>query len=245
MRFAACVALVEALVVGLSTTSPAQTSTTLVSRPPPAQDTVVHGTPPGLAGRWLALGWLGLQGDNSITVPAFWDIAVHDGKPQLRQRFVALPAPLKAALEEASAAGRRWEPSAADLATITAGWDRLVPDSDARVARVEHEIATPDGFDDSLKAEPRTREATWVVRQRVDMDPSGAPVIRQVNVYAALSAADGGWSGNFDAATIAAAPFPIPILAKGSFRLYPIKPAARGWLARVFDLFRGCGRGAR
>jgi hypothetical protein len=47
-------------------------------------------------------------------------------------------------------------------------------------------------------------------------------------------------------ATVAAAPFPIPISYKGTFRLYRIDapPAPRGFLSRLFDGFAGCGRRA-
>ena len=90
----------------------------------------------------------------------------------------------------------------------------------------------------------RTRDAIWVVRERQDADRSGAPLIRQAMVYAALAASDGGYTGNFDGVSLAAAPFPVPLKFQGSFRLYPLgrpqKP--RGLLARVLGLFEGCGR---
>jgi hypothetical protein len=59
------------------------------------------------------------------------------------------------------------------------------------VAHVTNELVGRDGFDDSLKSEARTKDATWVIRQRKDFDASGAPVMREVAVYSALAKDDG------------------------------------------------------
>jgi hypothetical protein len=40
---------------------------------------------------------------------------------------------------------------------------------------------------------------------------------------------------------IVAAPFPIPITLQGTFELVPLLPP-RGLLARLADMFAGCGR---
>src|SRR5215470_8487657 len=45
------------------------------------QETIVQGTVPDLAGRWLALGWLELPGGRQTTVPMFWEVKTTDGKP--------------------------------------------------------------------------------------------------------------------------------------------------------------------
>src|SRR5262245_4258122 len=87
------------------------------------QETVVHGTPPdGLAGRWLAVSWLD---DTNSTIAAFWQIAEEDGKPVVGERFGLLPYPPRAAYDAASGEGRRWVPSAEELAAIRAAWNSL------------------------------------------------------------------------------------------------------------------------
>ena len=63
--------------------------------------------------------------------------------------------------------------------------------------------------------------------------------------FEALGVKDGGYVGNFSTATIAAAPLPIPIAFSGTFQAYRLRAAparARGFLARLADLFAGCGR---
>src|SRR5262245_35738769 len=78
------------------------------------QERVVHGTAPdGLVGRWLAVSWL----DNTnSTITAFWQIAEEDGKPVISERFGLLPDPPRTSYDAASAEGRRWIPTADDLA---------------------------------------------------------------------------------------------------------------------------------
>jgi hypothetical protein len=214
--------------------------------PAPKQETVVNGTAPDLIGRWLVLGWIALPGGRTTNLTSLWDVDRRDGRLVFTQRFVELPAALKTAVDGANEAGTRWQPSPADLRAIATDWDRLPPDAGVHVAQVTTEIAGRDGFDESLKTEPRTRDATWVVRQRQDNGPEGAPVIRQVFIWAALARADGGWTGNCDAATLAATPFPIPISVKGDFRAYRLSgeepPADRGLVARLLDVLSGCRR---
>ena len=215
----------------------------------PVQETRATGTPPDLTGHWLSVGWIEKPDKTVISFPTVWDIAAHDGAPVLTHRFVTLPPAQKDAVDKANVTGKPWQPSPDDLAQINAAWDAL-PTEEAHVAHVTNELVGRDGFDDSLKSEARTKDAIWVMRQRKDMDPSGAPVMREVAVYSALAQDDGGYTGNYDSATVAAAPFPIPISFKGSFHLYRLDGPAgagaagqpRGFLSRLFDVFAGCGR---
>src|SRR5438876_9249238 len=77
---------------------PATTSTTAAPTAPAApaasapvvQETTVRGTPPDLAGRWLAVAWLELGGQiRNLVMP--WDITERDGRLQLTEVFVDLP----------------------------------------------------------------------------------------------------------------------------------------------------------
>jgi hypothetical protein len=228
-----------------------ETTTTTVPalNPPPIQETTVRGTPPeDLAGRWLALASIELPEGKGNAMPAFWEIATQDGKLTLTHRYVDLPLAQKTAIEAAGADGQAWSPTPEDLAAIKAAWGDLKP-VESHVRQVTTEIAGKDGFDDNLTKEERTRDAIWVIRERMDVFPSAAPVVRYAFVYAATAAKDGDYTGNFDGVTVAAAPFPIPITVKGSVHFYrlsrpaPTPPA--GILARLLDQLRGCGAGGR
>lgn len=217
-----------------------------VGQPPAVatrQNTTVKGTVPGdLAGRWLALGWVELPGGQAKTTATLWSIAYEAGKPVLTMRFVGLPAAQQKAMDVQNDANKPWRPEPADLDAIVRGWDAL-PALDAKVAQVETEIVGNDAFDDSFKGEPKAKDAKWAVRQREDFDPSAAPTIRQVNLFAVLEERDGGYAGNYTTVTVAAAPFPIPIALNGTFQLHRLGGASSaGFLARLLDVFKGCGR---
>jgi len=213
------------------------------ANPTTTKETVVHGTPPaGLPGRWLAVSWL----DNSTsTIMSFWQIAEQDGKPVVTERFGLLPDRPRASYDAANEQGQRWIPSADDLAALRDAWNTM-PADDVNYAKVWTEIASPDGYDESLKKEARTSEALWVVRQRWDASPAAAPLSRQVFVYAVNGPEDDGYKGTLDGVTVAAVPAGIPIRFSGAFRLYRLDPAPppqpRGLIARLLDAFRGCRR---
>ena len=203
------------------------------------------GTPPDLAGRWLSVGWMGLPDGRTVSAPMLWEIAVRDGKPVLTHQFVSLPPAPKAALDKATADGKAWEPTPDDLAQLRTAWDGLQAE-DMHVSKVTNEILGRDGFDDTVKSEARSKDALWVVRQRMDFNAAAAPLVRTVAVYSALAPADRDFTGNFDYGQVAAAPFPIPLAYKGTFRLYrlgdPTPPP--GFFARMLDSLKGCGRRA-
>jgi hypothetical protein len=224
--------------------APPTTPTTLPAKPIKAEQhsTVVGTPPPDLEGRWFAVAHLGLPGGNRRTSPAFWEVTRAAGQPSLAVRLVSLPPTQQAAVDQANAAGKEWSPTPDDLPVIAAGWDNLQPEP-VQIARVDTEIIGHDGFDEPLKAEERTKDALWVVRQNFTFAPSGAPMIRQVIIYALLAPEGRGYSGNYDVVMLAAAPFPIPISLRGSVQLYRLPSASRGGLiGRVLDLFKGCGR---
>ena len=52
-----------------------------------------------------------------------------------------------------------------------------------------------------------------------------------------------GYRGSLTTASMIAAPFPIPITFKGTFRLYRLESVPQaGLLQRVLGMFSGCGR---
>jgi hypothetical protein len=239
LRFAAVLVLVLAgLRVGAQPEPP--TPTTLPPRPQTEFQTMVKGTLPDLAGRWLAISWLEIPGGRARTTAALWEIERGEGQPNLTMPFTHLPAEQEAAMEKASQADQRWEPSAEDVAQIAARWDQLEP-GDSHVARLDNYLTGRDAFDATFTSEPRTRDAQWVLQQTETFDASAAPAVRQVNVYAVLEARDGGYRGNYTTTLLAAAPFPIPITLQGTFQMIRLEQRRQGVLTRLGDLFRGCG----
>jgi hypothetical protein len=203
-------------------------------------ETVALGTLPPLAGRWMILNDLDLAGHLRV-VPAFWQITEKDGKPVVVERFVALPLDLTKALEKENTAGEKWEPTDDELARLRTEWDDL-PDQMRGVAHVKTELWGKDAFTDQIKKED-VDHAQWVVRQTYEFMPGGNRPVRQVNVFAADATTPRGFSGRYSGVAVAVAPFPIPIPYKGTFRMIRLDPApATGFLARLAEMFKGCGR---
>lgn len=213
--------------------------------PPAKEHTTVRGTlPSDLAGRWMVVGWIDIPGGRSRTVAALWEIKEDGGQLVLVNRFAVLPQAQTDALNAANSAEQPWHPTPADVAAVAAAWDQL-PTADPRLTDIENELVARDGFDDAFKHEQKSKDAVWAVRQSEVFDASAAPAMKQINVYAALAEKDGGWTGNYTAATLAAAPLPIPITLNGTFQAFRLsggEARPRGFLARILDVFSGCGR---
>lgn len=219
--------------------------------PPPAEpdistkatthETVAKGTLPALAGRWMILNDLDLAG-RTRTVPSFWEITEKNGSPVVVERFVTLPLDLHELVEKRSTAGEKWEPTDEQLAAIRTGWADL-PDQMRGVASVKNELWGKDAFIPEIEKEAGTKDAAWVVRQTYQFQPGGQRPVRQVNIFGTLAETAYGFSGNYSGVAVAMAPFPVPIPYNGGFRMIRLDPApARGLLARLGDLFKGCGR---
>ena len=209
---------------------------------PPTSKTTVQGAVPSLVGRWLVVAHASLPNGRTIASTQFWEVTNAEGGPNLEDRFVTLPKPLADALEEANAANRAWEPSQADLQALNDHWSEL-PSDGRSVASVEATISGKDALTDLMKSEAQIANADFVILIVVAFQPGPQRPVKEVSLFGATGQLPGGYGGNFENVTVAVAPFPIPIQLGGTFRMFRIEPAApRGLLARMFDVFSGCGR---
>lgn len=242
-RLGASLVLLAAVVGGWAVADDTSPSTTI---PPPTQTTTTAGTSPAnLVGHWLVLLQLTFAGqDQKVATPVFWDVtAGADGAQTLTVRMVKLPVAIRTRLDQAISAKQQFEPTAEELRTVAAEWDRLAPDDSVHYTTITTELASPDGYTDEMKSDEHAKNARWVVRQDRQFHPSSAPAIREVHLLAVEAEDASGFRGHFQGMTLAAAPFPIPIPLAGEFRAYRLSataPAGGGsWLA---DLFSGCHR---
>ncbi len=221
--------------------APAPDATTYT---PPAQTTTVKGTAPALEGRWLLVSRLAIGSGPGRAVASLWTFSEKDGKLTLDERLVVFPPAVAQAMEKANASGGgTWEPTPAEIDLIRSQWDTMGPEGRG-IASVASEIFSPDGYDDDIKKEPKTKDALWIVRQLYEFSPGAGRPIKQVNVVAALKKDGEVYTGNTTTVVVAAAPFPIPIKFEGTVRLIPIGGqgggSGGGFLARVLDFFKGC-----
>jgi len=205
--------------------------------------TTVHGTAPaGVDGRWFTLAHLDLPGERVINVVSLLDVDLEAPEPSVTKRFVKLPEPLQKAFDAANEVSQAWNPTADDLATIAASWDELPP-SDDGVATLETDVFSHDAFDETISGTAGMADARWAVRQKQSYHRGNNRPVNQVSVIAITADRPDGWSGPYASVTVAAAPFPIPIAFNGTVDVHRLPDGAgKGLLARIFDVFAGCGR---
>jgi hypothetical protein len=212
--------------------------------PPPEQTTHVAGTVPDLAGRWLIVAQVEISPSSALatSTTSLWDVAVTDGKPVVTLRLVDLPPILQESLGKASAAHVAWEPTTRELADLGEAWASL-PATERGIGHVDTKITGSDAFDDVMKGEERMKGARFMIQQVVDFRPGTGRPIKDVYIYGAMEQRPDGWTGNYMSASVAPTPVPIPITLKGTFRAYRLEAVSkRGLLARLLDVFSGCGR---
>lgn len=211
---------------------------------PPPQEVVSAGTvPDDLLGRWLVVGWIGIRdNDQAKTTTSLWEVTREDAQLVFREVYRELPERVARVVTDANAGDKAWRPAPQDLAEIGSAWG-TTPERDPKLATLRNELYGKDGFDRDFKNESQTKDAIWAARQTGTFRKSAAPTVRSINVLGATEQRNGGYAGNYTAATIAAAPFPIPIKLDGKFQMYRVgdaaAPAKRGFLS---SLFSGCGK---
>jgi hypothetical protein len=220
--------------------TPSTTTTTVPA--PPTQTTTVEGSVPDLDGRWLLLASVALGESAKRTLASVFDIGHADGKVEIRERHVILPAAQNAAIKRANdELGGVWAPSPADLDAIERAWDTLEPEVRG-IVKIENQLTGRDAYDDDLKKDESTKDALWVFRQSYNFESGGSRPVNQANLIAPQKVEDGVYSGKFIAVAVAAAPFPVPITFKGTFRMIPVSRGHRSWWTRIGDFFAGCGK---
>lgn len=238
-----CGALLLPAPAGVQAQAPTAT-TVPEEKGPPKQEAVSGGTlPEDLLGRWLVVGWIGIKdAEHSKTTTSLWEVTREDAQIVFREVYRQLPSSVTSVVTEANAEDKAWRPKPEDLSAIADAWDEL-PEHDPQLATQRNEIYGKDGFDRDFKAEAQTKDSIWAARQTGQFRRSASPTVRSINVFGAMEARDGGYAGNYTAATIAAAPFPIPIKLEGKFQMYrisgPIEAPKKGFWD---SLFSGCAR---
>ncbi len=220
------------------------TPPTTTTAPPagPTHTTTVEGTAPALEGRWLLLASLGLAQGSKRIIPSAFDVRRSEGKLEIRERHIILPAAQNEALRRGNEElGGVWAPTADDLAAIDAAWDTMQVEGRG-IAEMTHQLTGRDAFDDDLKKDALTKDALWVLRQSYLFLPGGSRPVSQANIIAPTKLEDGIYAGGYLAVAVAAAPFPIPIKFEGTFRLIPVAPAAPSFWKWLGDFFAGCNR---
>jgi hypothetical protein len=241
---ALCGALLLPALVAAQATAPTTATTVPEEKGPPKQEAVSGGTlPDDLLGRWLVVGWIGIKdSEHAKTTTGLWEFTREDAQIVFSEAYLELPPRITNLVTEANSDDKAWRPTPEDLAEIQGAWDKL-PVRDPQIATQRNEVYGKDAFDPDFKSEAQTKDSIWAARQTGIFRKKAAPSVRSINVFGATEARDGGYAGNYTAATIAAAPFPIPIKLEGKFQMYrvsgPVEAPKKSFWS---SLFSGCAR---
>ena len=221
---------------------PTAAPTTTTTLPETEHQTTVAGDIPLEPGRWLVIVDLLVQTGARRTVPAFFEVSDGADGLEIIEVFADPPGEFGPKIDQLNAAGERWEPTDEELVALDGLWSDL-GDNQRGVARVHNELWGRSAFTDEIKAEPKTKDALWVLRQGYQFVPGGQRPVRQVNVFGVAEQDGRRFSGAYEGVAVAVAPFPVPIAYQGEFRMIPLHPEPeKGLLARIADVFAGCGR---
>lgn len=207
-----------------------------------SETTTVKGRVPGdLVGRWLVSHDARLPTEKLRPFTRLLEVRQGAQHLELHIHQVELPDELKNRREQAAAAGEAWRPTPDDLTAVKQHWDALPP-IPADFDHIENELYGADAFNADLKHDEETRDSDAAIVTKEVF--SGAQAVKStIAVYGVRERSPEEFAGTFVSTSIVTAPFPLPITLRGAFRAYRLgPPPARSLIARLLDVFSGCGR---
>ena len=207
-----------------------------------SETTTAHGTVPAdLVGRWLVAHDAHLPNGKLRSFTRLVEVRTGAAHLELHLHQRDLSEDLRKRRDQAAAGGQTWQPTPDDLAAVLQHWDEL-PAIPGDLDHIENELYGADAFTDDLKHDEETRDSDAAIVTKEFF--SGVQAVKStIGVYGIREQHPAEFSGTFVSTSVVTAPFPLPITLRGDFRAYRLgAPPARSLLARVLDVFRGCGR---
>ncbi len=203
--------------------------------------TDVQGKIPGdIAGRWLAVCQVKLQSGAARPVTRLFEI--REGREHLEVALGGdIPTPVNQRLTAAMNAGQSWTPTPDDLREVNEKWRPARVDS-RNYAKVENRLLGSDAYPPEFTEDETTKGSQFAIAIK-EMYSGGQAVRTTYSVFGVRNYTPTVFGGTAIIATLAVAPFPMPITLKGDFQAYRLgEVAPRSVFQRLSDLFSGCGR---
>ena len=217
-------------------TTPPSTAPTAV----PITTDVQGKIPRDIVGRWLAVCQVKLQTGAARPITRLFEI--REGPEHLEIALGGdIPTPVNQHLTAAMNEGRFWTPTAEDLREVNEKWRPARIDS-RNYAKVENRLLGSDAFPPEFTEDETTKGSQFAIAIK-EMFSGGQAVRTTYSVFGVRNYTPTVFSGTAIIATLAVAPFPVPITLKGDFQAYRLgEVAPRSVFQRLSDLFSGCGR---
>ncbi len=157
----------------------------------------------------------------SYGIPKAPDSAVDQGdEVNVALLDVDLPKSIQDEIDVANKAEKPWEPSEKELALLKSSWKTLKPKAKTEYSRIQWKVVEHKYLEGGMLQDDRTKNAKFVISGDATLIASPGQANRNIIVYGANKVSDTVIEGGHVRAIMTAAPFPIPIDMKGSFKMY-------------------------
>ena len=140
---------------------------------------------------------------------------------------VDLPKEMQSEIDTKNKAEEIWEPSAKELATLKSSWKSLKPRAKTEYSRIQWKVMENKYLDGGLLQDDKTKNAKFVISGDAALIASPGQANRNILIYGADKVSATEIEGGHVRAIMTAAPFPIPIDMKGSFKMYRLTDAPK------------------
>jgi hypothetical protein len=144
---------------------------------------------------------------------------------------VEMPKAMQETIDKANKEEKIWEPTDKDLALLKAGWKTLKPRTKSEYSKIDWKVLQNKYLEGGLLQDDKTKNAKFVISGDATLIAGPGQANRNILIYGADKVSDRLIEGGHVRAIMTAAPFPIPIDMKGSFKMYrltdPPKPAGK------------------
>jgi hypothetical protein len=125
----------------------------------------------------------------------------------------------------------RWEPTEKDLAAVKSALTSLKPRAKTEYARIQWKVIENKYLEGGMLTDEKTKNAKFVISGDAALIASPGQANRTIYIYGADQVNERSFEGGHTRAIMTAAPFPIPIDMKGTFKAFRLtdvpKPPAK------------------
>jgi hypothetical protein len=133
---------------------------------------------------------------------------------------VDLPKAVQDEIDAANKANKPWDPSDKDLALLKSSWKSLTPRAKSEYSKIEWKVLENKYLEGGMLQDDRTKDAKFVISGDATLVASPGQANRNIIIYGANKVSDRVIEGGHVRAIMTAAPFPIPIDMKGTFKMF-------------------------
>ncbi len=133
---------------------------------------------------------------------------------------VEIPKSIQDTIEKANKEEKVWEPSEKDLTTFKSSWKTLKPRAKSEYSRIQWKVLQDKYLEGGMLQDEKTKNAKFVMSGDATLIAGPGQANRNIIIYGANQVSDRLIEGGHVRAIMTAAPFPMPIDMKGSFKMY-------------------------